>query len=109
MISHLAGRNGHVLGIELEPDLASRARENLARFSNIELIQGDGGKIPIEPADVIYVNAGASRQADTWLDALKPGGRMVLPLTVNFMTEQGYSMTDGAIFLITRHPHDPEH
>ena len=27
VISHLAGRNGHVVGIELEPDLASRARD----------------------------------------------------------------------------------
>jgi protein-L-isoaspartate(D-aspartate) O-methyltransferase len=109
VISHLAGRNGRVVGIELEPELASRARENLARFSNVEVIHGDGAKMPLEPADVIYVNAGASRPADSWLDALKPGGRMVLPLTVNFATEQGHSMTDGAIFLITRHVNDPHH
>jgi len=109
VISHLAGSDGRVVGIELEPELASRARNNLARYSNVEVIHGDGAKIPIEPADVIYVNAGASRPADTWLDALKPGGRMVLPLTVNFVTEQGHLMTDGAIFLITRHPDDPNH
>jgi protein-L-isoaspartate(D-aspartate) O-methyltransferase len=109
VISHLAGSDGRVVGIELEPELASRARNNLARYSNVEVIHGDGANIPIEPADVIYVNAGASRPADTWLDALKPGGRMVLPLTVNFVTEQGHLMTDGAIFLITRHPDDPNH
>jgi protein-L-isoaspartate(D-aspartate) O-methyltransferase len=109
VISHLAGRNGRVTGIELEPELASRARNNLARFSNVAMIHGDGAKTPLDPADVIYVNAGASRPADTWLDALKPGGRMVLPLTVNFATEQGRSVTDGAIFLITRHPNDPDH
>jgi protein-L-isoaspartate(D-aspartate) O-methyltransferase len=109
VISHLAGRNGRVVGIELEPELASRARDNLVRFSNIELIHCDGAKLPLAPADVIYVNAGASRPADSWLDALKPGGRMVLPLTVNFMTEQGHSMTHGAIFLITRHINDPDH
>ena len=109
VISHLAGQGGRVVGIELEPELASRARDNLARFSNVEMIHGDGAKIPLEPADVIYVNAGASRPADSWLDALKPGGRMVLPLTVNFMTEQGHLMTDGAIFLITRHEDEPNH
>jgi protein-L-isoaspartate(D-aspartate) O-methyltransferase len=109
VIGHLAGRDGRVVGIELEPELAACARNNLARFSNIEVIHGDGAKMPIEPADVIYVNAGASRPADTWLDALKPGGRMILPLTANFVTEQGHSMTDGAIFLITRHPNDPDH
>jgi len=109
VISQLAGHNGRVTGIELEPELASRARHNLARFSNVEMIHGDGAKMPLDPADVIYVNAGASRPANTWLDALKPGGRMVLPLTVNFVTEQGHSVTDGAIFLITRHPNDPDH
>ena len=109
VISHLAGRNGRVTGIELEPELASRAHNNLARFSNVEVIHGDGATMPLDPADVIYVNAGASRPADIWLDALKPGGRMVLPLTVNFLTKQGHLMTYGAIFLITRHPNDPHH
>ena len=109
VISHLAGRNGRVVGIELEPELASRARSNLAGFSNVEVIHGDGATMPLDPADVIYVNAGASRPADIWLDALKPGGRMVLPLTVNFLTKQGHLMTYGAIFLITRHPNDPHH
>jgi protein-L-isoaspartate(D-aspartate) O-methyltransferase len=109
VISHLAGPDGHVVGIELEPELASRARSNLARFANVEVIHGDGATIPLEPADVIYVNAGASRPADSWLDALKPGGRMVLPLTVNLLTEGGHLMTDGAIFLITRHPDEPGH
>jgi protein-L-isoaspartate(D-aspartate) O-methyltransferase len=109
VLSHLAGRNGRVLGIELEPELAARAKSGLARFSNVELVQGDGSTMPLEPADVIYVNAGASRPNDTWLDALKPGGRMVLPLTVSYTTDQGHSMTYGAIFLITRQSNDPDH
>ena len=109
VMSHLAGRNGQVLGIEFEPELASRAKSNLARFSNVEVTHGDGSTMPLEPADVIYVNAGASRPNANWLDALKPGGRMVLPLTVSYTTDQGNSMTYGAIFLITRHPNDPHH
>jgi protein-L-isoaspartate(D-aspartate) O-methyltransferase len=102
VLSHLAGGHGRAAGIELEPELASRAKVNLGPFSNVEVIQGDGSTMPIEPADVIYVNAGASRPAETWLDALKPGGRMVLPLTVSFTTEEGHPMTRGAIFLISR-------
>jgi protein-L-isoaspartate O-methyltransferase len=35
------------------------------------------------PADVIYVNAGATRPADVWLDRLKEGGRLILPLTAD--------------------------
>ena len=106
VMSRLAGRDGRVVGIELEPELASWAKANLARFSNVEVIHGNGSTVPLEPADVIYVNAGASRPADSWLDALKPGGRMVLPLTVSYTTEQEHSMTHGAIFLITRDMHD---
>jgi protein-L-isoaspartate(D-aspartate) O-methyltransferase len=109
VMSHLAGRNGRVFGIELEPELASRAKINLARFSNVEVINADGSMMPLEPADVIYVNAGASRPSETWLDALKPGGRMVLPLTVSYTTEQGHSITRGAIFLITRLANDSDH
>jgi protein-L-isoaspartate(D-aspartate) O-methyltransferase len=58
--------------------------------------------VPLEPADVIYINAGASRPAENWLDALKPGGRLVLPLTVSYTTDEGHSMTHGAMFLIAR-------
>jgi protein-L-isoaspartate(D-aspartate) O-methyltransferase len=102
IMANLAGQNGRVVGIEFEPELASRARDNLVRFSGIEVIQGDGSTTPLEPADVIFVNAGASHPAQTWLDALKLGGRMVLPLTVSYTTEQGHSMTRGATFLIRR-------
>lgn len=103
MMSRLAGVDGRVLGVELEPELASRATASLVRFPNVEVIHGDGSTMTLAPADVIYVNAGASHPAETWLDALKPGGRMVLPLTVSVTTEEGYQMTRGAIFLITRH------
>jgi protein-L-isoaspartate(D-aspartate) O-methyltransferase len=53
---------------------------------------------------MIYVNAGATRPADVWLDRLKDGGRLVLPLT----TDDGFSSLGsgmrprGAVFLITR-------
>lgn len=103
IMAHLAGPSGHVTGIELEPDLAERSQEYLAAYPNVEVIQGDGTEVPFEPADVIYVNAGATRPANIWLDRLKDGGRLVLPLT----TDDGYSSFSdmrprGAVFLITR-------
>ena len=60
----------------------------------------------LDPADAIYVNAGASKPADAWLDALKEGGRLILPLAVTFVSEQGHSMTRGAIFRIVRTGND---
>ncbi len=102
VLSCLAGPAGRVTGIEFDVDLAQRAAANLASFANVRVIPGDGASTGLDPADVIYVNAGASRPADTWLDALKPGGRLVLPLTVSTTIGDGHAMTRGAIFLIER-------
>jgi len=44
-------------------------------------VEGDGALVPFDTADVIYVNAGATAPADTWLDRLADGGRLILPLT----------------------------
>jgi protein-L-isoaspartate(D-aspartate) O-methyltransferase len=47
----------------------------------VRAVQGDGTNIDFDPADVIYVNAGATRPVDLWLDGLKDGGRLILALT----------------------------
>lgn len=102
IISHLAGATGHVTAIEYEAELAARATENLARTTNVRVVHGDGAHTPLEPADLIYVNAGASRPAEVWLDALNDGGRLILPLTVDYQDQQGRTLTRGAVFLIER-------
>ena len=48
-------------------------------------------------ADALYVNAAASHPLRAWLDALKPGGRLVFPLQAAGST--------GAMLVVTR----PEH
>ena len=45
-------------------------------------------------ADAIYVNAAASHPVRAWLDALKPGGRLLFPLQA--------ANSSGAMCLITR-------
>jgi len=83
LMAHLAGPAGRVTGIEYDPGLADRAKASFATWPTVEILQGDGATVPFAPADVIYVNAGATRPADSWLDGLKAGGRLILPLTVN--------------------------
>jgi protein-L-isoaspartate(D-aspartate) O-methyltransferase len=102
IISRLVAESGRVTAIEHEPDLAARAKTNLASYPNVSVLEGDGAALSLPAADVIYVNAGASRPADPWLDALKDGGRLVLPLTASFDMPNGLMMTAGAIFLIER-------
>jgi protein-L-isoaspartate(D-aspartate) O-methyltransferase len=103
VMAHLVGTHGAVTAIEYEPELTARAAHNLSRLANVRVIQGDGFTLPLEPADVIYVNAGASRPADTWLNAMKDGARMILPLAVVDTDVEGRTMTRGAIFRIERH------
>ena len=86
ILAHAVGSVGRVTAVEFDAGLAERAWVNLAGLSHVRVVQGDGSVAPFEPADVIYVNAGATRPADRWLDGLREGGRLILPLT----TDQGF-------------------
>ncbi|NWJ25957.1 rRNA adenine N-6-methyltransferase family protein [Rhizobium sp. RM] len=105
IMANLVGASGRVTAIEFEPELAARATANLAPYQNTSVVHGDGSAAAFDPADVIYVNAGATRPATIWLDRLKDGGRLILPLT----TDLGFANSNwsnmhlrGAVFLITR-------
>ena len=95
----LAGPDGRVTGIEVDAELAARTRANLGDDAGVTVLAGDGSEVDFAPADVVFVNAGAVRPADLWLDRLKDGGRLVLPLTVDVGGDAG---TQGAVFLVTR-------
>ncbi|HET6233541.1 MAG TPA: rRNA adenine N-6-methyltransferase family protein [Acetobacteraceae bacterium] len=94
IIAELAGADGAVAAVEIDPGLAKRARANLASRANVQVIAADGAVFDPGPVDVIVVNAGATQPMRVWLDALMPGGRMLLPLTA----ENGH----GTVFRIER-------
>ncbi len=108
IMAHLVGAQlGTSPASSSNPDLAARARGIPDRHTpNAEIVEGDGTAVPFEPADVIYVNAGATRPADIWLDRLKDGGRLVLPLT----TDDGFSSMLGRGMPPARRrvPHHPQ-
>ncbi len=81
MLAELTGPTGRVTGIEIDVKLAARARKNLARYSRVEVTNASGTDLRLEDMDAIFVNAGATHPLDSWLDALAPGGRLLLPLT----------------------------
>lgn len=77
----LAELAGSVAAYEIEPRLAARAAENLARWPNVTVRVESATGRTLPEADAIYVNAGASHPDPFWLDALRDGGRLMFPLT----------------------------
>ena len=81
LMAHCTGRGGRVLGIEIDPALAAGARAHLAGWPAMEVFEGDGRDLRGGTFDAILINAGVTHPLPVWLDALAPGGRLVLPLT----------------------------
>jgi protein-L-isoaspartate(D-aspartate) O-methyltransferase len=109
ILAHLSGPTGRVTGIDYDSELAARAKANLAPYPTVEIVEGDGALVSFDEADVIYVNAGCTRPAESWLDRLADGGRLILPMT----SDQGFGASSpervasaGAVFRIERRGHD---
>jgi protein-L-isoaspartate(D-aspartate) O-methyltransferase len=94
IIAELVGLNGTVIAAEIDPALARRAQGNLASWPAAHVTAADGAQFDPGPIDAIVVNAGATHPLPIWLTSLRPGGRLLLPLTA----DNGR----GTVFLIER-------
>ena len=81
--AHALQPGGEAIGLEIDPGLAARARDNLAAHARGARVANGPEAIAGETFDAIFVNAGATRPDAAWLDALRPGGRLLVPLTVD--------------------------
>jgi protein-L-isoaspartate(D-aspartate) O-methyltransferase len=100
ILQRLVGRRGRITAIEFDSDLAARLATNFVGARNIEVVQGDGARVPFGSADIIYVNAGATKPAEAWLDRLADRGRLILPLTAGEFPSG--DVRQGAVFRIER-------
>ncbi|HWF96858.1 MAG TPA: methyltransferase domain-containing protein [Xanthobacteraceae bacterium] len=82
ILAEVVGKNGRVTAVEIDRKLAARAKRNLSPWPHVSVMAADGSRCGLDPVDALLINAGATHPAAVWLDALAPGGRMVLPLTV---------------------------
>ncbi|MFZ0641007.1 MAG: methyltransferase domain-containing protein [Candidatus Acidiferrales bacterium] len=82
IIAEVVGPTGSVVGLELQSDLASRAKENLASYANVTVNEGDGDGFDPGPCDAILVNCGVTHPQTIWLERLRDGGRLVVPFTM---------------------------
>ena len=87
----LAEIAGSVYSIEIVEPLGKQAGERLKAlgYRNVQTRVGDGyyGWPDAAPFDAIIVTAAASHVPPPLLKQLKPGGRMVIPLGTQFMTQ----------------------
>jgi protein-L-isoaspartate(D-aspartate) O-methyltransferase len=79
ILSVLALPGGSVNAFEVDEGLAEKARDNLRAFESVSVTHGDATQLPLPLSDLIYVNAGVAAPPPSWLNALRPQGRMVFP------------------------------
>jgi protein-L-isoaspartate(D-aspartate) O-methyltransferase len=81
LLAKMTGRTGWVDAFEIDPQLAEKARGNLADVLNVRVHTESGSGSTLPSCDAIYVNAGATAPVENWLNALRVGGRLLFPLT----------------------------
>ena len=101
IMAECVGPTGRVVAYEVDDALAAAARRNLASRSWVDVRHGDASGGIDGPFDAILVNAGVTHPLDAWLDALAPGGRMMLPLTAS-MAAMGSTLGKGLVVLVTK-------
>jgi len=91
---------GRLTAIEYEPDLAEKARANLAPWPNVEVLAGDGMALAREATDLLVASCGVDQVPMGWVRLLNDGGRLLVPLTTTMDDWPGGGW--GANLLITR-------
>ncbi|WP_285702103.1 methyltransferase, FxLD system [Actinomadura sp. NBRC 104412] len=87
LLAELTGPSGAVATVEIDSELAARARTALtaAGYDQVQVVCGDGafGHPDLAPYDRIIVTAGAWDIPAAWWQQLTPHGRMVVPLRLH--------------------------
>ncbi|HET9224839.1 MAG TPA: methyltransferase domain-containing protein, partial [Roseiflexaceae bacterium] len=86
LMAQIVGPVGQVVTIDIDEDIVEAARAHLASagLERVQVVCGDGGYGWDAGAayDRIVLTVGAWDIAPAWLEQLKPGGRILLPLSL---------------------------
>ena len=103
LLARLAAPDGKIFAYEIDPALAGQAKANLADLPNVTVCAQSGSDGQLPDCDLLYVNAGATAPLNSWLDALRPNGKLLFPLTPD---GPGGTPGLGGMLLVTRKPQD---
>ncbi len=85
LIAYLVGESGHVIALERVQKLAEFGRNNIQKgdWPQVKVYHANGllGWPGSAPYDRILVSAAAKKVPDALVEQLKPGGRLVIPLS----------------------------
>jgi len=98
LIAEVIGPGGSVVGIDADANLAARAKENFAVYPQGVIHAADGAAFDPGDCDAMLVNAGVTHPRPIWLDRLREGGRLVVPITMAATPTLG----QGVMIKITR-------
>ncbi len=98
ILAETVGPTGAVTGSEVHEELAGRARANLAAYPNVKVHAGDGAAFDPGECDAMLINAGVTHPHRPWLERLREGGRMVVPITMS----AGGALGQGLMIKIVR-------
>lgn len=104
IMAEVVGPDGRVTASEIDAELAARAQANLAAHSNVSVHAGDGADFDPGECDAILINAGVTHPHPKWLASLRPGGSLMLPLTVTAGMGIGANLGKGVFAKVTREP-----
>jgi protein-L-isoaspartate(D-aspartate) O-methyltransferase len=100
LLAELVGSSGRVVTVDINPEVADEARSHLSQagVANVTVICGDGalGWADGAPYDGIIVTAGVTDLAPAWVAQLRPGARLVAPLSLRGVPQSvALTGTDG--------------
>jgi protein-L-isoaspartate(D-aspartate) O-methyltransferase len=81
ILAHQVGRRGEVVAVEIDPRIHAEARRNLRSLRQVKVLHADALEHAPGAADAILVDAGVTHSLPVWLDSLRVGGHLALPLT----------------------------
>jgi protein-L-isoaspartate(D-aspartate) O-methyltransferase len=98
-MAKVVGPSGRVVMVEVDEELGHRAQHSLLDWPNVAVVVGDGCLTDPGPCDEMLVNAGVTHPLPLWLSRLNDGGRLIVPLTMEFPNS---NLGKGALLKITR-------
>ncbi|HEX7286170.1 MAG TPA: rRNA adenine N-6-methyltransferase family protein [Candidatus Angelobacter sp.] len=98
IMAEVVGPDGSIVAAEVHPELGPVAQKNLAYYQNVTIHAADGSEFDPGECDAMLINAGVTHPLPLWLDRLRPGGRLMTPITVSM----GPNLGKGVMLKITR-------